>query len=156
MGNFRALTSSVSTLVKTSMLMDLNYFSSFSNTNLIAWKKMKSFLQNFEFTLHGFRFLLPTFNAIICTKRIGNLWNMKGRMLVKRNRWKFRIYFSREINIQFYSCFFSFYKKLFSTCKSSKITKARNLKYGDMVSLYIKLRTCIFGGARWRGLRETG
>ena len=37
---------------------------------------------------------------------------------------------------------------------NSKTTKARNLKFRDMLSLYMKLSTCILGGARFRGLGE--
>ena len=35
---------------------------------------------------------------------------------------------------------------------NSETTKARNLKFRDMLSLDMKLSTCILGGARLRGL----
>ena len=36
----------------------------------------------------------------------------------------------------------------------SKTTKAGNLKYGQIISLYINLCTCNFGGATSRGLEH--
>ena len=36
--------------------------------------------------------------------------------------------------------------------KNSKTTKAANLKFGQMISLYMNLRPCNFGGATLRGL----
>ena len=38
--------------------------------------------------------------------------------------------------------------------KNSETTKARSLIFGDMISLYIKLCICIFGGATSRGLGQ--
>ena len=39
--------------------------------------------------------------------------------------------------------------------KNSKITKAGNLKLGDIKSLQMKLGTCSIGGATLRGLGQT-
>ena len=39
--------------------------------------------------------------------------------------------------------------------KNSKIAKARNFKFRDMISLYMKLCTCVFKGATTRGLGQT-
>ena len=36
--------------------------------------------------------------------------------------------------------------------KNSKITKARNLKFGQMIGLFMDVCTCNFGGATSRGL----
>ena len=36
--------------------------------------------------------------------------------------------------------------------KNSETTKARNLKFGQMIGLYMDLGTCNFGGATSRGL----
>ena len=46
-------------------------------------------------------------------------------------------FFSFFLNFLFVS--FSFYKELCFRNKNSKTTKARNLKFGDMISLYMKL-----------------
>ena len=46
-------------------------------------------------------------------------------------------------------------KNFFIRPRNSKTTKARKLKFGDMISPYMKLYTCIFGGATSRGLRQT-
>ena len=43
--------------------------------------------------------------------------------------------------------FFIYLSKFLYACKNSKTTKAINLKFGDIISLYMKLCTCIFGGA---------
>ena len=80
MVNFKALNSSVRAPVQMSTDYGSVFFSSFSSTNLIVWYQVKSFLQSFNFTLHRFRFILPTFNTVICTKEICNLQRMKGRM----------------------------------------------------------------------------
>ena len=39
--------------------------------------------------------------------------------------------------------------------KNSEVTKARNLKFGQIISLYMKLCTCILGGAMSCGLGQT-
>ena len=38
--------------------------------------------------------------------------------------------------------------------KNSETTKARNLKFGQMIGLYMDLRHCNFGGATSRGLEQ--
>ena len=38
--------------------------------------------------------------------------------------------------------------------KNFESTKARNLKFGDMIRLYMKLCTCVFGAVRSHGLRK--
>ena len=52
--------------------------------------------------------------------------------------------------------FFSFFIYLLSKShgghKNSETTKARNLKFGQMIGLYMDLRPCNFGGATSRGL----
>ena len=55
----------------------------------------------------------------------------------------------------FFFFFFHSIKNYFIRHKNSKTIIARNLKLGDMVSLYMKLRTCIFGGATSRSLVQT-
>ena len=39
--------------------------------------------------------------------------------------------------------------------KKSETTKARNLKFGDIISLYMKLCSGIFGSAKSHGLGKT-
>ena len=41
---------------------------------------------------------------------------------------------------------FTYLRTFFYRDKNSEATKARNLKFGDMINLYMKLRTYIFGG----------
>ena len=54
------------------------------------------------------------------------------------------------------SDFFPFFSitNLFYKFKNSKTTKAKNRKFGQMISLYMKLCTCIVGGATLRGLGQ--
>ena len=49
---------------------------------------------------------------------------------------------------------FIYLSKLLYGDKKSQTTKARNLIYEDVISLYMKLCTCIFGGTTSRGLRH--
>ena len=53
----------------------------------------------------------------------------------------------------FFSLFIYFFiEALFYGDKNFETTKAGNLKFGDMISLRTKVRTCNFGGATSRGL----
>ena len=55
----------------------------------------------------------------------------------------------------FFSCLFIYlFKDIFIGNKNSKTTEAKKLKFGDKISLYRKLCTCIFGGATSRGLGQ--
>ena len=58
----------------------------------------------------------------------------------------------------FFSFFISFFIIYLSKShwgnKNSKTTKARNLKFGQIISLYMNLRHCNFGGATSRGLGQ--
>ena len=47
---------------------------------------------------------------------------------------------------------FIFLSKLHYWNKNSETTTARNLKFGQMIGLYMDLRCCSFGGATSRGL----
>ena len=49
---------------------------------------------------------------------------------------------------------FIYLSKLHYGDKNSKTRKARNLKFGDMISLYMKLCACNFGGATSRALGQ--
>ena len=65
-----------------------------------------------------------------------------------------RYYFPRE-NKHLYSIFlflFFFLLQTFFMYKTFEITTARNLKFGDIISLYIKLCSSIFGGTKLCGL----
>ena len=50
---------------------------------------------------------------------------------------------------------FLFFRDFFYRDKNSTTTKAGNWKFGDMISLYMKLCTCIFEGAALRDLEQT-
>ena len=55
----------------------------------------------------------------------------------------------------FFSLFiylFIYLSKLLSGNKNSETIKAKNLKFGDLISLYMNLCTCNFGGATSRAL----
>ena len=55
----------------------------------------------------------------------------------------------------FFSLFFSLFiylSKLHYGNKNSKTTKARNLKFGEKIGLYMDFRHCNFGGATSCGL----
>ena len=50
--------------------------------------------------------------------------------------------------------FFIYLSKSHHGNKNSETTKARNLKFGQMISLYMNLRASNFGGAMSRGLEH--
>ena len=52
----------------------------------------------------------------------------------------------------FISLFIYLFSKSHGGHKNSETTKARNLKFGQMIGLYMDLGTCNFGGAMSRGL----
>ena len=52
----------------------------------------------------------------------------------------------------FFLSFFIYLSKSHYENKNSKTAKVRNLKFGQMISLYMNLRQCKFGGATSRGL----
>ena len=74
--------------------------------------------------------------------------------MVKRNLRKSRIIFPRknEHLVFFLSLFIYLFKQIALWYNNSKTTKARNLKFGQMISVYMKLCTCNFGGVTSRGL----
>ena len=55
---------------------------------------------------------------------------------------------------RFRHLFIYLFKNFFRRCKDSETTTARKFKFGDMISLYMKLCTCIFGGATSSGLGQ--
>ena len=61
------------------------------------------------------------------------------------------LFFSLFICLFIY-LFVYLFSKSHSGHKNSETTKARNLKFGQMISLYTNLRHCNFGGATSRGL----
>ena len=68
--------------------------------------------------------------------------------------WQFRQYFFLNLLLLFFLLlFFLSIKNFFIRHKNSKTTKPRNSKFGNTVSPYAKLCTCIFGGATSLGLR---
>ena len=69
--------------------------------------------------------------------------------MVKWNWRKSRIIFPQEIEHLVYLLSKSHYGD-----KYSKTTKARNLKFRQMISLYMNLRPSNFGGATSRGLGQ--
>ena len=71
-------------------------------------------------------------------------------MMVKRNWRKSRIIFLRENEHLVYLCIYS--ANHIMVTSTPKTTKARNLKFGQIISLYINLRPCNFGVATSRGL----
>ena len=48
--------------------------------------------------------------------------------------------------------FINLFSKSHGGHKNSETTKARNLKFGQMIGIYMDLCTCNFGGATSRGL----
>ena len=48
--------------------------------------------------------------------------------------------------------YISLFKQITFLEKNSETTKARNLKFGQMIGLYMDLRHCNFGGVTSRGL----
>ena len=72
-------------------------------------------------------------------------------MMVKWYGRKSRIIFPRENEHLVYLFIYLFSKSHYGD-KYSKITKARNLKFGQMISLYINLGSSNFAGATSRGL----
>ena len=60
----------------------------------------------------------------------------------------------QDLNYDYFDTFFYLFKDFFRRYKNSETTKARNLKFKNMISLYMKLSTWIFGGVTFRGLRQ--
>ena len=72
----------------------------------------------------------------------------------KSKFWQFRhfFFFIYSFIYLFIFSFFIYLSKLDYGNKNSKTTKARNLKFGQIIGLYINLRPCNFGGATSSGL----
>ena len=62
-------------------------------------------------------------------------------------------FFSLSIYLLIY-LFIYLFSKSHGGHKNSETTKARNLKLGQMIGLYMDLCTCNFGGATSRGLGD--
>ena len=64
----------------------------------------------------------------------------------------------KHLNYDISDPFFFFiylFKNFFVANENSETTKRRKLKFGDMISLYMELSTCIFGDNMSRGLEQT-
>ena len=57
--------------------------------------------------------------------------------------------------LSFFVYFFIYLSKSHYGNQNSETTKATNLKFGQMISLFMNLRHCNFGGARCFGLGQT-
>ena len=70
---------------------------------------------------------------------------------LKNKPWQFRHFFFLFIYFLFIYLFICLSKSHYGN-KNSETTKTRNLKFGQMIGLYMDLRNCNFGGATSRAL----